>query len=396
MIERPQYLDKLISWKDKDLIKIVTGIRRCGKSTLFELYRKYLISQGIENNQIQTINLEDVKNAFTDGYDLHKHIEKNLIVGKRNYIFLDEIQQIENAQRMLASLRLREGIDIYVTGSNAYMLSNKLATFIAGRYIEIKMYPLSFKEYASAFNGLNTDEMFQQYLTNSGFPQVLEFGGNMQLIQDYIEGIYRVIVQKDIAFHNGIKDISRFDSVAKFIFDNIGSETSIKNISNAMTSGGRKIHPQTIESYLDGFIECFALYRADRYDIKGKQYLMTNAKYYLADIGLRYAVLGNKGADDGHILENIVCVELLRRGYKVYVGKIGANEVDFVAVQYGKIEYYQVSLSVLDENILARELKPLKDIRDSYPKFLLTRDYNNADYDGIKQMNVLDWLLGRA
>ncbi|GBR72623.1 putative ATPase [Candidatus Termititenax aidoneus] len=397
MLPRTEYLERLIRWKDKDLVKVVTGIRRCGKSTLLALYREYLGKHGVSARQIQTINLEEEANTFADWRALHRHIEKHFAAGRKNYVFLDEIQQIRGAQKLLASLRLRKGVDIYVTGSNAYLLSSELATLLAGRYIEIQMLPLSFQEYVSACGKrASQDALFQDYLLNSSFPQTLEFGRDLKLIQDYIEGIYHTIVQKDIVLRQGLKDISRLDSVASFMFDNIGSETSLKNISNTMTSAGRKIHPQTVETYLNGLLESYVLYKIARYDVKGRQYLLTNAKYYLADIGLRYALLGNKGADAGHILENVVCLELLRRGYKVYVGKVQEQEVDFVAsLPGGKIEYYQAAQSVLDKKTLERELKPLLSVKDSYPKFLLTRDYTNCFHQGIRQINALDWLLGK-
>ncbi|MDR1902609.1 MAG: ATP-binding protein [Treponema sp.] len=398
MINRPAYLEKLHKWRDTDLVKIVTGIRRCGKSTLFELYQNELKQSGTAREQIISINLEDADNyELLEWKALHTHIESLLIPNKKNYVFLDEIQQVDGAQRLLSSLRLKPNIDLYVTGSNAWLLSSELATLITGRYIEINMLPLSFAEYMSAFqNEADTGRKYADYISNSSLPRTLTLKDRRD-IQDYIMGIYSTIVQKDIAFHHGIRDISRLDSVARFMFDNIGSETSIRNISNAMTSGGRKIHQQTVESYLNGLLGSYVLYKANRYDIKGKQHLLTNAKYYLADIGLRFALLGNTPGDAGHILENVVYLELLRRGYKVFIGKVETREVDFVVQNTGgETEYYQVALTVLEAKTLNHELEPLRKIKDNYPKYLLTRDWETGSRDGIRQLNVLDWLLGKG
>ncbi|MDR0822654.1 MAG: ATP-binding protein, partial [Endomicrobium sp.] len=315
MIERPTYLNILISFKDKKLIKIITGIRRCGKSTLFELYQDYLLKNGIMPNQIRNINLEDADyRQLLNWENLHDNISKNLLPDKMNYIFLDEIQNVADFQRAADSLFIKKNVDLYLTGSNARMLSGEIATLLSGRYIEIQMLPLSFKEYLSACSDKsNLPEKFKNYLSNSGFPYTLEFNGNRKEINRYLGGIYNTILLKDIVSYKKISDISRLESVIHFMFSNIGNETSINNIRNTMKSDGKIIEGQTIENYLDCLIDSFVLYRANRFDIKGKQYLKTNEKYYLVDIGLRNFLLGRENRDEGHILENIVYLELLRR-----------------------------------------------------------------------------------
>ncbi|MDR1195907.1 MAG: ATP-binding protein [Endomicrobium sp.] len=406
LIERKHYIEKLKKWKDKtDLIKIVTGIRRCGKSTLFLLFQNYLKTVGVQDSQIQNINLEDMSNApLLDYKTLHDYVLKNLSEDKMNYVFIDEIQLAADFPKAINSLRLRENIDLYVTGSNAYMFSSKIVTLLSGRYIEIKMQPLSFSEYLSAAPNENYDKAYQNYLLNSSFPQTLSFQNDKQLIRDYLTGLYSAIIQKDIMLRKSILDFSRLDAVAKFVFSIVGSETSLRNICNVMSSGGRKIYPQTVESYLDGLCDGYLLYKAGRYDIKGKEILRTNAKYYIADVGLRFALLGVSG-DKGHLLENIVYLELLRRGYDVYIGKIDiydANEkkmktveVDFVARKPGGIiEYYQVTETMLGEETSKRELAPLRAINDNYKKTVITADlpFSNTD-NGIEIKNIIEWLL---
>ncbi|MCA6079845.1 MAG: ATP-binding protein [Endomicrobium sp.] len=399
MIERPEYLRKLIGFKDKQLIKIITGIRRCGKSTLLKLFQDYLLHSGVDKAQIQSINLEDVNNEkFTDYSVLHKHIEGGLLIDKTNYIFLDEIQNVGNFQKVVDSLYIKKNVDLYVTGSNAYMFSGQTATLLSGRYVEIPMLPLSFKEYISAFkDNSNLPQKFRDYLENSSFPYTVEFQGNKEQINDYLRGIYNTIVLKDVIERKNISSVSRLESVIRFMFNNIGNLSSIKKISDTMSSDGRKMHPATVENYLDALLDSYILYRVGRYDIKGKQYLKTNEKYYLVDIGFRYFLLGNANADIGHILENVIYLELVRRGCKVYIGKAGTNEIDFVALKDGKVEYYQVAQSIIEQSALERELTPLNAINDHNPKYLITMDYlPSSSYNGIQRVNALDWLAGIA
>lgn len=394
-IVREAYLEDLISLKDKNLIKVITGIRRCGKSTMFELYQDYLRCNGIEEEQIISVNLEDgdyrnIRTADT----LYEYIMEKLVKDRQNYVFLDEVQQAENFQAAVDWLYVKKNVDLYITGSNAYILSGELATLLSGRYVEIKMLPLSFKEYVSAFpDNQNLAELYRNYLTNSSFPGTLELE-RKQDIRMYLEGIYNTILLKDIVTRKRISDASTLERVVEFMFDNIGNLCSSTKIANAMTSAGRKISVPTVESYLASLTDSYILYKTGRYDIKGKQYLTTGFKYYLADIGLRYYLLGTRQADQGHILENIVYLELLRRGYEVHIGKVGDAEVDFIAINSEGQEYYQVSQTVLDEQTLQRELASLEMIKDHNPKYLLTLDYTpTVSHNGIRQMNVLEWLI---
>ena len=397
MIQRQDYLDSLIRFRDKQLIKVVTGIRRCGKSTLFELFQNYLRANDVADEQIISINLEEGEYYEIETYkQLYSLVSAKLIEGKRMYIFLDEVQRVADFQKAVDSLYVKKNCDVYITGSNAHLLSGELATLLSGRYIEIKMLPLSFKEYVSYFSGnYNLERLYVDYIQNSAFPYTLE----IEKAKDrrlYLQGIYDTIVLKDIVARQKFQDTNMLRSITLFMFDNIGNLCSTKSIADTMTSAGRKISVHTVERYLTALTESFVLYRASRYDVKGKQHLKTGDKYYAADIGLRYALLGTKKADMGHILENVVFLELLRRGYEIYVGKAGNAEIDFIVVGEEGEEYYQVAYTVIDANddTLRRELAPLEAIRDHNPKYLLTMDNTPlTSHNGIKQMNVLDWLI---
>lgn len=395
MIERKQYLDKLIALKDKQLIKVITGIRRCGKSTLFKLYQDYLLKNGISEEQIQTINFEDAVNEDLQDYKkLYKHILENSIKDKKNYIFLDEIQNVPQFQKTVDSLYIKDNFDIYITGSNAYLLSGELATLLSGRYIEIQMLPLSFKEYISYFEGnTNTQQLFAKYLENGSFPYILQIQNELNIKKDYLKAILDSILIKDVITRNKISNVDELHRVLRFMFDNIGNVCSIKKISDTMTSAGFKIVPKTVEKYIASLVESFVLYPVSRYDIKGKQYLQSGEKYYIADTGLRNTLL-NKNSDIGRLIENIVYLELIRRGYQVFIGKTNTTEVDFVANKDNETVYFQVAQTILAEDTLNRELKPLQNIKDNYPKYLLTLDYlPQTDYNGIKQVNIIDWLI---
>ena len=396
VIERKKYLEELISFKDKDLIKVVTGIRRCGKSTLFDLYIDYLKKNGIKDEQIIRINLEDADYYFIKNYkELYDYVKSKLVSDKQNYVLLDEVQIVEDFQRACDSLYIKKNVDLYITGSNANLLSGELATLLSGRYIEIKMLPLSFEEYISYRGESDLQQKYVDYITKSSFPYALSLDTTKE-IRTYLDGIYNTILIKDIATRKKISDISALDSVVRFMFDNIGNLCSSTKIANSMTSNGRNITVPTVESYLSALTEAFILYKVNRFDIKGKGQLSSGAKYYVSDIGLRYYLLGSKKADQGHILENIVYLELLRRGYEVYVGKVDNNEVDFIAINEKGEEYYQVAYTVMDEKVLERELKSLENIKDHNPKYLLTMDFTPyTSYNGIKQINVLNWLLNK-
>ncbi|MFA6984269.1 MAG: ATP-binding protein [Sedimentibacter sp.] len=397
MIPRKLYLDKLIGFKDKQLIKIITGIRRCGKSTLFEIYQQYLMRNGVEKEQIISVNFEDVDYSELKDYKkLHNYIKDKLLADKMNYVFLDEIQLVPDFQIAVNSLYIRKNIDLYITGSNAYMLSGEIATLLSGRYIEIQMLPLSFKEFVTALNSIeNLSRKYTRYVTESSFPQVLEFEGDQDKIREYLGGIYNTIILKDIIARKKIADYMMLDSLVRFMFNNIGNMTSTNNIANTMKSQGRAITVHTVERYLNALTDSYILYRVGRYDVKGKQYLKTGDKYYIADIGLRYYLLGKKNADFGYILENIIYLELLRRGNKIYTGKVGNNEIDFITeTKAGLTEYYQVALTVREEKTLKRELLPLESIKDHNTKYLLTLDEDPlVSHNGIKQINALDWLM---
>ncbi len=393
MIERVEYLEKLKKWKDKDVIKVITGIRRSGKSTLFELYIDYLKNEGIKDDHIISINLESPDFEFNNYKELYDYINKKIVDKDNYYIFLDEVQNVESFQKAVDGLYIKKNTDVYITGSNAYLLSGELATLLSGRYIEIKMLPLSFKEYSDYLKEEASEKLYLRYINNSSFPYALKLDSESE-IDDYIEGIYNTILVKDIVARKKIADAGMLKSITEFLFSSIGSTMSVKKIADTLNSKGRKISVHTVENYLDYLIESYIFNKTSRYDIKGKQYLETGEKYYATDVTMRYVLLGRKNLDAGHILENIVYLELIRRGYKVYIGKIGDNEIDFVCENKEGREYYQVAYTVREKTTLERELIPLKKINDHYPKYILTMDIDPiTDYEGIKKINVLDWLL---
>jgi len=401
LIPRPDYLGQLIRFRDKKLIKVITGIRRCGKSTLFDLFEDYLKSQGVEERQIIRLNLEYPEYHELQTYmQLYDYVKERLCEDCMNYIFIDEVQTIPEFQKAVDGLYVRKNCDVYITGSNAHIHSGELATLLSGRYVEIKMLPLSFREYITAL-GEKSDLVikYRNYLENSSFPYALELS-NKKDIRAYLGSIFDSVILKDIVTRKKIADVTGLQNVTRYVFDNIGNITSATKIANTMISAGRKISVHTVDSYLEALTESFILYKAQRYDIKGKQQLVTGHKYYAADIGLRYYLLGNKKADMGHILENVIYLELLRRGFEVFVGKVGSSEVDFIAIGENGEEYYQVAYTVEGESgsgksILERELAPLEAIRDHNPKYLLTMDFTpRTSHNGIRQINALDWLLG--
>lgn len=413
MINRSQYIQNLLSFKDTNLIKIVTGVRRCGKSTLFDLYIDELLKQGIEKSQIQLIKLEELENEFLLNYKtLYDYIMNHLVKDKKNYIFLDEIQNVPDFQKAVRSLFEKDNIDLYLTGSNSKLQSGQWATSLSGRYVELKMYPLSFAEFCSTYSNIakeNLDKIYADYINYSSFPYavtLLKNGGKDidSKIKIYLEGIFNTIVLKDVMDNAGIREESRLRRVINFMASCVGSEISPKKISDTMTSDGIKIALAIIDNYLDGLKNAHILYQANRYDVKGKKILKTLNKFYFVDLGIHNFLLGKKSIDAGHKLENVVFLELLRRGYSVNVGKISVRdkdgnfkniEIDFVAQKDNTIEYYQVANTLLDKNVLNRELASLDAIKDHYPKYILTRDYGNMDYNGIKQINVLEWLLNK-
>lgn len=396
MIERTEYLNFLKKLKDKNIIKVVTGIRRCGKSTLFELYKKYLLENGVNKNQIISLNFENPKDMiFNDWKELYTYIENKLLPDKMNYIFLDEIQVIPNFEKTVDGLFINKKVDLYITGSNSYMLSGELATYLTGRYMQIHMLPLSFKEYLNHYGSDNELKKYDTYIQNGGFPYLLNLNEDKDLIRNYLDGIYNTVLMKDVISRNNIKDTMMLESIIKFIFDNIGQLVSTNKISNTLNSNNRKNSVNTVESYLTNLIDSYIIYKISRYDIKRKEYLKTGDKYYVCDLGLRNYLLGGV-KDYGSILENIIFLELKRRGYEIYIGKYDDEEVDFVIKNNDGIKYIQVALSVRDEDTLKRELTSLKNIKDNYPKYLITLDYDTNDFDGIKQISAIDFLTGRT
>ena len=396
MIERTEYLDFLKKLKDKKIIKVVTGIRRCGKSTLFSLYKKYLLENRVDEKQIISLNFENPKDMIFDNWrELYDYIDKKLLVNKKNYIFLDEIQIVSEFEKVVDGLFIKDNVDLYITGSNSYMLSGELATYLTGRYMQIHMLPLSFKEYLSYYGKNDELKKYDNYVQTGGFPYLLNLDEDKDLIRNYLDGIYNTVLMKDVVFRNNIKDTMILDSVIKFVFDNIGQLVSVNKISNTLNSNNRKNSVNTIESYLSNLLDSYIIYKISRYDIKGKEYLKTGDKYYVCDSGLRNYLLGEV-KDYGSILENIIFLELKRRGYDIYIGKYDDKEVDFVIKNNEGIKYVQVALSVRDEKTLERELIPLDSIKDHYPKYLITLDYDTNNYNGIKQISTLDFLTGRV
>lgn len=407
MVERKEYMEKIKKWREKDVIKVVTGIRRCGKSTLLEQYRDYLISTGVSSEQIIFINFEDLEfEELLDYHKLYSYIKERLIPDRYTYIFLDEIQKVESFEKAVDSLYIKEKTDIYITGSNAYMLSGELATLLSGRYVEISMLPLSFSEYCLLKEKNNYDELFAEYMQNGGFPYIAQIDDSKEKADMYLEGIYNTIIIKDIEERQKrrendpnkrkITDLSLLRNIAKFLASSVGSPVSVKSISDYITSSGRKVSANTVNDYLDALVEAFIFYPVERYDIVGKQTLKMNQKLYIVDTGIRRYLLPRRNYDLGFSLENIVFLELLRRGFKVNIGKVGLTEVDFIAEKNNRLHYYQVTASLIDENTFKREITPLQNISDNYPKTILTLDrFTLGDYEGIEVVNAIDWLLNK-
>lgn len=398
MIERKEYLDQLIESREKNIIKVVTGVRRCGKSTLLQLYINFLKEEGVADDQIISVNLEDLEyEDLLDYKVLHKYISEHLVKDKYTYVFIDEIQNCKGFEKAVDSLYIKPKVDLYITGSNAYMLSGELATLLSGRYITVEMLPLSFKEYCifQEGNDKSLGENFNDYLRFGSFPYIAQFEQKEGLITQAITGIYTSILLKDVAKREGITDVALLENIVRFVAVNIGSPISTKRISDYINSAGRRISVNTVDSYLRALTDSYIFYKAERYDVKGKQLLKTLGKYYIVDTGLRNMLLSSAESDIGHLIENIVYLELLRRGFRVNIGKMQESEIDFVASDINGSIYYQVAASVIDKDTLGRELAPLKKISNNHPKILLTLDEVGADqnYEGIKQINLLKWLM---
>lgn len=397
-IPRPKAMDFLWRWHAKDIIKVVSGLRRSGKSTLLKLFKEELLSRGTKQEAIQFLNFEDLsyEELCQDYHKLYHYLVNHLQPDVMNYIFLDEIQNVSGFEKVVDSLYLRPNVDLYITGSNAYFLSGKLATLLSGRYVEYKLLPLSFAEYCHSVKaqGKTPAQNYREYISTSSLPYTINLADSASLT-DYLRGTYSTIVLKDIVARLGISDVSMLESVTAFLMDSIGNLITPRKIADTMTSMHRKIDARTVEKYMRALTDSLLLYRARRYDLKGKQLLSLHSKYYVSDLGFRRLLSSGRRPDYGHVLENVVYLELLRRGYDVRVGQLPDGEIDFVAMKNDELVYYQVCLSILEESTLERELAPLKKRRDNYPKYLLTLDDTipDSNYEGILARNVLTWLL---
>lgn len=406
MVERKEYLERLFQWKDEQVIKVITGIRRCGKSTLLLQYQAWLKANGVSADQIVSVNFEELEyEELLDYRKLYEYLKNHLCVGKKTYIFLDEIQKVAAFEKVVDSLYVKPDIDIYITGSNAYMLSSDLATLLTGRYVEIKMLPLSFKEFLD-ITALDAEQGLAEYLRDGGLPYIAVMNRTSEKVETYLEGIYNTVIVKDIEDRQArkesepskrkITDITLLKTIAKYLASVAGNPVSIRSITNYLTSNGRKLSPNTVSDYVDALIESFIFYPAERFDIVGKQLLKANRKLYIVDLGLRNYILPRQNYDLEFSLENIVYFELLRRGYRVMIGKVGNTEVDFVAEGKGTYSYIQVTADMTAKETFERELKPLSNIRDNYEKIILTADrFTPGNYNGIQVKYLPDWLLGK-
>lgn len=404
MVERKEYLDQLWAWKDEQQIKVVTGIRRCGKSVLLEQYQQKLLAEGVAPEQIISINFENLDyEPLKDYMELYRYLKERLCTDKMTYIFLDEVQEVPSFEKVVDSLSIKDQVDIYITGSNAYMLSSELATLLSGRYTEIKMLPFSFREYI-AETGLPKEEAFAEFMKTGGIPYVAAMNRTDEKVDQYLEGIYNTVIVKDIEQRQlrkekegntrKITDIALLKNIARYLASVIGSPVSMKSITNYLTSSGRKISQNTVSDYVDALKESFIFYSVERFDIVGKQLLKINNKLYMVDMGIRNHILPRKRYDLSFTIENIVFLELMRRGYKINIGKYGTTEVDFVVQKEGVLTYYQITADMTAEETFEREMRPLRSIPDNYEKVVLTLDhFSLGNYDGIKVVNVIDWLL---
>lgn len=405
LINRPIYLEKLLEHKDVDLVKIVTGIRRCGKSSLLDLFHEYLLNNGVLEERIIHINLESLKYRDLKSYlDFYDYISSKIVNMTRTYLIFDELQNIEGWEKAIESFRLDFDVDIYITGSNAYLLSTEFSTMLSGRYIEIPMLPLSFKEFLTFYdfeNNITNEDKFQKYLQFGGMPILKAYNFNEKRSNEALEGIYSTVILKDIVERINIADNNTLNKIIRFLCLNIGSITSPNKIGNVLSNEGelnnnKNVAGKTVSNYIEFLQNAYIFCGVDRYDVKGKQILKTLGKYYIIDLGFRNMLLGYRDVDRGHILENIVFLELIRRDYRVYIGKIGETEVDFIAEKPNEKIYIQVTESMATEEVRERELRSLKMINDNYEKIILSMDksYINS-YDGIKSINMIDWLLDK-
>lgn len=404
MVERTEYLDRLIAWKDEQVVKVVTGIRRCGKSTLLTQFQQWLRDDGVADEQIVSVNFEELEHEDLLDYEkLYRYLKERLASGRTTYIFLDEIQNVPSFEKVVDSLYVKPNVDLYITGSNAYMLSGDLATLLTGRYVEVKMLPLSFREFL-LMTGMEQERGFAEYLQSGGMPYVAAMSRTDEKVGMYLEGIYNTVIVKDIEERQARKesdpskrkvtDIVLLKTLARYLASVVGSPVSIRSITGYLTSNGRKVSPNTVSDYVEALTESFIFYPVERFDVVGKQLLKANRKMYIVDLGLRNYILPRKGYDLGFSLENIVYFELVRRGFRVSIGRVGDAEVDFVAEKQGAYRYYQVTADMTAQETFEREMRPLRRIRDNYEKTVLTMDrLALGDYDGIRVRHLADWLL---
>ena len=407
-INRPDYIQRLIEYKDKDVVKIVTGIRRCGKSTLLDLFADHLIASDVPEENIIHMNMESLRyRKMSDHISFYEYVSGKIVAGMKNYLIFDELQVVTHWEKAIESFRLDFDVDIYITGSNAYMLSSEFSTLLSGRYVEIRMLPLSFKEFLLFFEfapAVTMDDKFQKYLQFGGMPILRQFQFSETRSFEALEGIYNTVVLRDVLNRNRGADHALLHKLVLFLSGNIGSVTSPNNIGNVLTDegdiqnlkrkSGKGVAGKTVDKYIRMLKNAFVFYPADRYDVKGKQLLKTLGKNYIVDLGFRNMLLGFRDADRGHILENVVYLELLRRDYRVCIGKVGDTEVDFVAEKPSEKLYIQVTDTMLAESVLQRELRPLRAIRDNYEKIVLSMDKSYiTSHDGIKTLNIIDFLL---
>lgn len=402
IVQRNQYMNKLRQLRDEHIVKIIVGVRRCGKSVLLKMFRDELLASDVAAEQITYMSFDEPETVLGNSYnwrEIYDRITAKLIPGKMNYIFLDEIQVVSEFERLVNGLQAKDNVDLYITGSNAWFMSSQIATLLSGRFIEIKMLPYSFAEYVSMFDHaqINYNRLFQDYLNYGSFPLAADFmyQQKSELVSDYLAGLFNTVMIKDVLTYQNANNIQTAINIARFMLDNVGNITSPNAIAETMTSDHQAVSRPTVANYLQALSEAFLLYPVERFDVKGRKLLTNMAKYYAVDTGLRRAILGSRaGVDIGHTLENVVYLELLRRNNVVRIGRVGDKEVDFAVInRAGDTEYYQVSLSVRDTNTLERELGSLQLINDNNPKFLLTMDDEERNFDGIKQLNVINWLL---
>jgi len=399
---RQAYLQTLLDYKDKKVVKVITGIRRCGKSTMMAIFANELRKMGVPKARIVEVNFESMKFKHIANYeDLYSHVAKQITSSKKTYLFFDEIQMIEKWEKAVNSFLVDFDVDVYITGSNAYLLSSELSTLLSGRYVEIKMLPLSFKEFLD-FNrfgsGLTMEDKFLQYVKYGGMPAVADYGFNEKMIYEMLEGVYNTVIIKDIAQRNKITDHTLLKKLTDFLAHSIGSVNSVNSMSNFLVSNKEAEHKSAPNKIIQGYIaalqNAFIFYELKRYDVKGKSLLRTLGKNYIVDIGLRNMLLGYRDAEKGHILENIVFLELLRRGYKIHIGKYLNFEIDFIAETPKEKIYFQVCESLSDKSVFEREISALKHIKDNHEKVILSQDKDFiASYDGIRIRNVIDFLL---